>query len=297
MNSAVKNLNRRHLYSEIANIIIANLSELYNDSEESTQVVFVPLEGKTATPILEEAVQLASHNLNTHQEHGRIGKLIYCVARKRWPSNIKLMQENSLGELLQEIKKEYLTLNQLEVALFTIVKSLNRRPLYAKVARVILKEFALIYREAEQSTGILQPLTPPPPNRLNNSRAKDSDFINKSRDTTIPSASTEKEKQKQLKLAKETVYDYSQSITMDNGVVVDAEFLGQIEHDVFAQLNGPKKSHIQEVVDVLPPRPPIDSFQVRLGIMRYANPLRAKILLFSLVNHPFDWTEQDLGPP
>ncbi|MGB3207255.1 MAG: hypothetical protein WBB28_19900 [Crinalium sp.] len=37
----------------------------------------------------------------------------------------------------------------------------------------------------------------------------------------------------------------------------------------------------------------VDSFALKMEIMNYANPLRAKIVLFSTLYHPFDFTNQD----
>lgn len=34
-------------------------------------------------------------------------------------------------------------------------------------------------------------------------------------------------------------------------------------------------------------------FDIRLAIMRYANPLKAKILIFSALHHPFSFSEED----
>ena len=42
-----------------------------------------------------------------------------------------------------------------------------------------------------------------------------------------------------------------------------------------------------------PPKPTYDIFEIRLEIMQYTNPLRAKILLFSLLFHPWDRSGQD----
>ena len=42
-----------------------------------------------------------------------------------------------------------------------------------------------------------------------------------------------------------------------------------------------------------PPKPTYDIFEIRMEIMQYTNPLRAKILLFSLLFHPWDRSGQD----
>lgn len=57
------------------------------------------------------------------------------------------------------------------------------------------------------------------------------------------------------------------------------------------QINGIKKA--QQAIAAQIPEGVIDLFDVRLEIVKYANPLRAKILLFSVTYHPFAGSPQD----
>lgn len=52
-------------------------------------------------------------------------------------------------------------------------------------------------------------------------------------------------------------------------------------------------TELKQVQAPPPSKPKYDIFEIRLEIMQYTNPLRAKILLFSLLFHPWDRSGQD----
>jgi hypothetical protein len=54
-----------------------------------------------------------------------------------------------------------------------------------------------------------------------------------------------------------------------------------------------KQIEAYPVATSVPERPEYDLFEIRQSIFQYTNPLRAKILLFSVLFHPWDRSGQD----
>ena len=201
----VQTLSKQAEYGLVARGILAHLQPLY--PLEADLPAIVPssqptLEGATA---LYEAV---AQQLETEQNWLRIKKLMVYACRQQWESDTATLNSISTARLTRELHQLAPTVEQLELALGSVVRTLNKQAEYIEVARAIVHHLSQLYSSPQP------PAQPPAP----------------------------------------------------------------------------------ESLPVSTSRPPAQFFSVldaRLGIMRYANPLRAKIVVFSALHQPFNFGEQD----
>lgn len=101
-------------------------------------------------------------NLENHLEVLRIKKFIYCLCNQKWENDPDIFNQYSLEILLTELIKVQPNIKRLSIAMYELVKSLNRQQLYAGIAKVILEQLAPIYhadRDDVENSQIQQLLT------------------------------------------------------------------------------------------------------------------------------------------
>ena len=87
----------------------------------------------------------AVKNLENDPESLRIKKFIYCLTKRRWENDVRVINRYSLDELLLELIRIQPTINRLSLTMYELVKSLNHQDVYASVANTILIQVAPIY--------------------------------------------------------------------------------------------------------------------------------------------------------
>jgi hypothetical protein len=87
----------------------------------------------------------AVKNLENDPESLRIKKFIYCLTKRRWENDLRVINRYSLDELLLELIRIQPTINRLSSTMYELVKSLNHQDVYASVASTILIQVAPIY--------------------------------------------------------------------------------------------------------------------------------------------------------
>lgn len=249
MTRMVETLNRQDIYSNIANIIIQNLSKLYNDSEDTTQIVFVENKKSSQLIIDDYLIDRVVANLEENIDSTRIKKLIFCTCKKHWENNPHILEQYSLYDLIYELRQQNHDLNQVKQSLQRVVKTLNRQAVYSNIANIIIQASQILYQtsEVEANQGIKN-------KAIDNFETAlldgDLDYFYEEQGL-IPSI------------------DQTQESTAEN------------ENDINTNVKAVTK---QKVYDI---------FEIRMSLMQYANPLRAKILLFSILDHNFDDSWQD----
>ena len=217
----VQTLSKQAEYGLIANVIVERLQKLYQS--ESDRAIPPPVqEGQT------ELYETAAKQLETEQNWLRIKKLMLYTCRQQWESDTAALNSISTVRLARELHQLAPTIEQLELALSSVVQTLNKQAEYAEIARAIVHHLGRLYPNYQpQPQPQVQPQSLPP----------------------------------------------SQPV---------AELLPAI----------PPTSP-PPITQLRPPASFFSLLDARLGIMRYTNPLRAKIVVFSALHQPFNFEEQD----
>jgi hypothetical protein len=84
-------------------------------------------------------------HLENHPESLRIKKFVYCLCKHIWENDPTVFNQHSLENLLTQLIENYPTLKKLSLAMYTVVKSLNRQQTYIIIAKEILDQLAPIY--------------------------------------------------------------------------------------------------------------------------------------------------------
>jgi hypothetical protein len=221
LQATVNHLSKPAEYSQVADALLANLSDLYPQSEaseveepeEPTAFLgnFNPklLSPTGANPLFVRQLQIAKA-LDLHPDRPRIAKLLICITRQHWESDELALAQADIRELIDEIWRLCSTLNDVQQAMVAVIQRLNKRAEYATIAKMILQQ--------------LRPL-----------------------------------------------YDYQPVATPS---LTTAGFVAALP-------------------TMFPPVPArLQPFDSRLEIIKFCNPLRAKILLFSLLHHSLDNVDQ-----
>jgi hypothetical protein len=244
MNRIVETLNRPEVYASVANLIITNFTDLYNDSDDTTQIIVLKSKQQNQNLVPDSLIDQVAQNLENDKDASRIKKLIFYACKQRWENSMDVLLEYELSDLIYELRHKNDTLEQLKHNLNKIVGTLNRQAVYSYVANIITTELEVLYQDHGESTAVLG--VRPTPSVVSN----DSD---------------------------------SEPET------------GVLNPPPKARQNPPKESHAttEEQGKTIEQKEAYDPFAVKIEIMRYTNPLRAKIVLFSVFYHPFDQSGQD----
>lgn len=84
-------------------------------------------------------------SLDNDLEALRIKKFVYCLSKRHWENDVNLINRYSLEDLIFELIRIQPTIDRLSLAVYELVKSLNRRQVYATIAYLILEQLAPVY--------------------------------------------------------------------------------------------------------------------------------------------------------
>ncbi|MEQ8998900.1 MAG: hypothetical protein RID53_20560 [Coleofasciculus sp. B1-GNL1-01] len=256
--SFAETLNRQAEYLVVADTIIHQLEPLYDEPEELTQVVAVKSPPKAATQppwIVLETVSELEEDSNIL----RIKKLMLYVGKNHWETDSQILNQLNLADLIQDLRESYPSIKQLSAALKQQVQTLNRQADYIVVAKTILKVLQKLYDDDSEITSVKSAKAArsqppaPPPTRL-------------PPPTNRGNRNTQRRGDKNKQ----------------------SEFIHQQSSGVKGQEFG------QNLTQDSPSQPcPYDPFDLRLNVMKYTTPLRAKLLIFSVLYHPIKKTQHD----
>ncbi|WP_038027701.1 hypothetical protein [Picosynechococcus sp. NKBG15041c] len=306
-NNSVSTLSRPATYGRLAQDILAQLNCLYGDEDPSTEVLTPASDPKLPQNSTDLRLSRAVQTLEEHRENIRIKKLLYALCFQRWENSFQVLETQTLTALLQQIVTNYPTQARFETVLHKLVSLLNRPQTYSQLAAVILGAIAPLYPAKDAATGLTRPMDEQhhehPPEQ-------------KPMPRSIPPAAAIDHKQTmafnldELPLPMPAVIDHRQTMAFN---------LNELPIPRPRQGNNPEPNYKQTmalggeaaqmmVIDTAPPLPQktanptaekkhfaadLNIYELKLEVMKYANPLRTKILLFSIVHHPFDLSGKD----
>ncbi|MCT0253220.1 MULTISPECIES: hypothetical protein [unclassified Synechocystis] len=286
----VKTLNRPKVYAAVAKTILDQLGPIYTAYAETSvpkgvvthEGAIAVGEGELAMPsppeplaqpnVVADPQYLAgqiAHILIQHREQARIQKLIFAVARGYWENNLQAIEQVGLASLLLELRQRYPSPGQLQEGFNQIVNNINKATFYLAIAKLILEQMQSLYGGSG-------------PHELDSPSA-----------SSLPDGP-----QTNLMVSPQHPGAFSQqtSIIDFNALPIPAPPPRHRQTDPLVTVLGavvptPPGTSIQSQTDTKE----YNLFDIRSEIMQYTNPLRAKILLFSVLFQSWDEHSPDWG--
>ncbi len=264
-------LNRPTEYVALGQGILKVIGPLYQDPASALARLDVTGilsgEAEDTGPLMQSPYEAIANTLAQSPNANRIKKLLYSVCSGGWENDPQVLAYFKLPSLVQQLHQLAPDLETLASLLNRVVSSLNRRVEYTQVAQSILEGLTPLYRPpAAQSPELA---ASPEPNLSPESL---------------------------LSLAADfNAADLDDEELMETAVGLPPAALGfeepipqeAIPQEAIPQEPGPDSSVLT------PPKDRTDLSDLRVEIMQYTNPLRAKLLLFSSLYHPFESNSAD----
>jgi hypothetical protein len=261
--NVIHGLNRPKTYAEISQVIIEQLEQ----SLEEAELISSFLTHRKSPEISQDnsAIHLTEKIANefaNHPEAIRIKKLLLIAATNHWESNPKALEKYNFKNVITELIRLNPNKSLLERRFIEIVSKINKRNIYLETARIIVNKLEPIYdqqswEEDSQEQLMTMALGSSPPV------------------STPPSASP----RTSVNLAPQKA-ELATSI-------VDRNFGQNAIAASSTPASAPSPSPAPSA------QPAYDPFKLRFEIVQATNPLRAKVLLFSVLYHPWNIREQD----
>lgn len=239
---AVNTLNRKAVYVQIAKYILKRMSSLYDTNSGQA------LESNNNSDVNQfdhELVDTIAENIQCHDESPRMRKLIFAVCKQYWENDIKVVEMYNLQELLLELIQLYPDTKKLKKALGNVVSTINRQNFYSFIADTIVDELDYLYQYE------------------NNSEPEDEGdetvLISAKKITPKPSSTPAPAKQKKP-IDKSTYVSEPLSTEPSPPDDVGVNIVPEAQIVPWLQVD--------------------NLFDLKMKIMQYTNPLRAKIMLF-----------------
>lgn len=90
-------------------------------------------------------------DLSRSKEAQRAKKLVFYVSQRYWENDINVVESSNWEELLKTLYENNPTIDDLKALLYHAVNTLNRKEVYVKIARYILKRMSELYVDSGYS--------------------------------------------------------------------------------------------------------------------------------------------------
>ena len=263
----VKSLNRPEVYAGVATVIIEQISKLYSNIAAAYDTQLSPLEPAVNPRFTavnnavnngeDNSLRQVVNSLGNHLETERMQKLMFAACKNRWENDLSVINNYGLKNIILELRQNNPNFLSLRETLNQVAENINKKALYLSLAEIILTQLELLYDT--------------------NNDYKEEDNESKSQIFNDQMVHLNDDCDSS---AKTSSFSSSRSKPVD--------FASSRMELPFAEpafLNN-NPSNYPQISDY-------DPFEIRLEILRYANPLRAKILIFSLLFYAWDQNSQD----
>lgn len=257
----VSGLNRQDLYSQLTDIIVKQLQPWYGRALFQNPEVAEPEYTQLTVRSIEERCQAIAEQFDQSPDALRLRKLLHCLGHGGWENDPSCLNQIYLPRLIQQVLTTAPKSQDLRYQLGRIVKHLNRRQQYTRLANQIVAGFQLLYQSQPEmlpgATALVGTTAQANPTALAEPSGP-SGSGSEGNHTTITSLAGS---------------DPPADLTTLHGTLSNP--LGTEPKN-----GGPRRDRSF-------------LFDLRGEIIQYANPLRAKILLYSCLYGPFGYTAQD----
>lgn len=280
----VVGLNRQSLYEDVAATILETLQPWYARSIVSNgQDTANPAGPAPDQSLTQQYQRVAAKLCRDEADEFRIRKLLFCLCHHRWENDAEALTQIEFTDLIQQTLQIAPQRKDLRYHLGRIVKRINRRKTYTRVANEIMAAFKPLYGHSQQ------PRSRPSSGNLSGGDNQLSD--GKGSAGAIASEET--------RLSSPPIMDEDSGDNQNPNTYL-GQPISQNENGALTTLHGSwsdpfhgqERASSQTTTSRLP-RSRLSLFDLRIEILQYANPLRAKILLFSCLHGPFGYTSQD----
>jgi hypothetical protein len=268
-------------------------------------------------------LSVIAQRLESNVQAARIKKLLLYATTGHWETNAHKLQYASTQPMLNQLHRLYPTTHQLRFYLYTIAANLTKPREYQQLANIVLLECAGLYTnsggEDDEPTAFFssQPM-PPPPVAINDEMMEEQCQIAQTLELMAERNRIVKLMLCLLyntwesdaeKIARTSIHALLQAIQQKYTSLIEVErqLIAIVQRLSKAMEYSPLATTIVQQItplyDFAQDDPAaeqawaslqsLDGFNVRLEVMKFANPLRAKILLFSLLHHPFRDSDED----
>ncbi len=264
-NGVIARLNRQGEYLAVASRILALMQPVYKQQAQAKK------DEETAVTAGESNYQKVAMRLESSIQAVRIKKLLYTITTDTWENDVAALDQHPLDLLVATVHQMAPTVKNLQYHLERIIKRLNRQERYTRIADTIIEAFQPLYGIDE---GTILSVAP-------NHRAA----------SEMTAMTTESNAGSPTETREDTDYDPSMGDTLTTNTRLAAE--ERSPQDGTIAYTEPRSLPV--ALDPLQPRKRdrANLFALRLEIMRYTPPLRAKILLLSTIRSPFTFSHQD----
>ena len=272
----VKTLNRPQVYLGVATVIIEQISQLYSNMAAAydNQLLLVEPEVNPSFTTVNNDVNNEEDNLlrqvvsgiENHRETARIQKLMFAACKNRWENDQAVINNYGLKNIVLELQRNNPNFLSLRQTLKQIAENINKKALYLALADIILAQLEPLY------------------DTDNDDEEEDNESKSQILNTQIVDLKNDSDS-----AAKTRAFSASRSEPVD----FSSSIINLNEPQLVMELPFAEPASSNNNPSNFPQIPAYDPFEIRLEIFQYANPLRAKILIFSLLFHPWDRSGQD----
>ncbi|TRU49859.1 MAG: hypothetical protein EWV91_06980 [Microcystis aeruginosa Ma_QC_Ca_00000000_S207] len=272
----VKTLNRPQVYLGVATVIIEQISQLYSNIAAAYDNQLLPVEPEVNPSFTtvnndvnneeDNLLRQVVSGIENHRETARIKKLMFAACKNRWENDQAVINSYGLKNIVLELQRNNPNFLSLRQTLKQVAENINKKALYLALADIILTQLEPLY------------------DTDNDDEEEDNESKSQRFNTQIVDLKNDSDsaaKTRSFSASRSDPVDFSSSIINLNEpqLVMELPFAEPASSN-----NNPSN---------FPQIPAYDPFEIRLEIFQYANPLRAKILIFSLLFHPWDRSGQD----
>ncbi|NCQ98009.1 MAG: hypothetical protein GPJ11_12630 [Microcystis aeruginosa L211-101] len=272
----VKTLNRPKVYLGVATVIIEQISQLYSNiaAAYDNQLLLVEPEVNPSFTTVNNDVNNEEDNLlrqvvsgiENHRETARIHKLMFAACKNRWENDQAVINNYGLKNIVLELQRNNPNFLSLRQTLKQVAEKINKKALYLALADIILTQLEPLY------------------DTDNDDEEEDNESKSQILNTQIVHLKNDSDS-----AAKTTSFSPSRSEPVD----FSSSIINLNEPQLVMELPLAEPASSNNNPSNSPQITAYDPFEIRLEIFQYANPLRAKILIFSLLFHPWDRSGQD----
>jgi hypothetical protein len=273
----VKTLNRPKVYAAVAKVIIDEVSKLYNTSPATsaykTELLSLPVEmthpeqpiGERELSEEQIILERITNFLESHQEADRIKKLVFAATKNKWENQTNIINSHGFKNLIWDLRQGNPTKSQLKNSLHRIAENINKKNLYLAIGDLIIAQMDSLYVAIDLTNSIKYE------EQLEEAPVYDTQIIHVN--TTLNSSQNSSKSSSRSHEFETSIIDLNEP-----QVVTELHFVQPVT---------------PSIAPSMPQSRDYDPFELRADIMQYTNPLRAKILLYSILFHPWDRSGQD----
>jgi adenylate cyclase len=239
----VMGLNRQVHYTQIATTILQQVQPWYAHTLAEATV--------PSLRSAEQSYHAIAQQLEQSSDSLRVRKLLYCLVNNRWQNNLEILQGTGLESLVQATLEAAPHRQDLQYHLQRIIKHLNRRGEYRRIAREVLHAFQAFYDQENDDSSL--------------------------RDPSDGGADFAQVDQTMMTQISPVVSADNELTTLHHSLSTPASL---------TENPSPSATTAREPLSLS------SLFDLRIEIVQYANPLRAKILLYSCLHGPFCYTNE-----